>query len=77
MLLNRTKRFEKLEKEQAIKDKIDTYKEIIENMKKEIIEMRDEIAGLENEWYDSGANKEIMNKLFEKKVTDKDGNTLL
>ena len=40
-------------------------------MKKEIIEMRDEIAGLENEWYDSGANKEIMNKLFEKKVTDK------
>ena len=77
LLLNRTKRFEKLEKEQAIKDKIDTDREMIENLKKEIIEMRDEIAGQENEWYDSRVNKEILNKLFEKKVIDKDRNSLL
>ena len=59
MVLNLIKRFEKLEKEQAIKDKIDTDREMIENLKKEIIEMRDEIVGLENEWYDSRVNKEI------------------
>ena len=49
---------------------------MIENLKKEIIEMRDEIAGQENEWYDSRVNKEILNKLFEKKVIDKDRNSL-
>ena len=48
---------------------------MIENLKKETIEMRDEIAGQENEWYDSGANKEIK-KLFEEKVIDKNGNPL-
>ena len=76
LLLNRTKRFQRQEKESAARDESQNDKRAIMALENEIAHLEEELKYQKDENKDADKNRLILKKLFDDNVIDGEGNLL-
>ena len=73
-MLNRAKRFKREEQELAKKTEDDRKVNEIKTLKREVTQFKNKVIHMQAEEAEHDYNRDILSKLFEKNIIDKDGN---
>ena len=76
LMLNRAKRFKREEQELTKKTEDDRRVNEIKTLKNEVTQLKNKVIQMQAEEAEHDYNRDILNKLFEKNIIDKDGNLI-